>query len=289
MGSAIPNSDPSSSHLYNTATIYAAYYTQNPHFNQHQTSFYPQLQPPGVETTPCVSQPHVTASAAYAPAQQTLSHDPNVAADTAAASYYGDQNVILHNWIAALKQIAVPYASGVTAPNPVTQSKKSSAWIKYPKKTKIVQSAWCEVCKIDCNSRGVLDQHKLGKKHQKNLEKLKAATTTVHVKNAASASLLSPTVVPPEKPVFGPEENPNNPNDAKGENPQKKAAEKTEDLETKKRKVLEGGAAADAVRTCIICDVVCNSETVFNYHLAGKKHVSMIKKYASMTGVILAG
>lgn len=231
----------------------------------------------------------MTAAYTYAPAQQTLAHDPKVAADGAAASYYEDQNVILHNWIAALKQMAVPYASAVAAPNPVTQSKKSSAWIKYPKKTKIVQSAWCEVCKIDCNSKGVLDQHKVGKKHQKNLEKLRAATTAVHVKNAASASLLSPTVAPPEKPVIGPEENPNMSNHAKGENPQKKAAEKTQDLETKKRKVLEGGAAADAVHTCIICNVVCNSETVFNYHLAGKKHASMYKKYASMTGGALAG
>ncbi|XP_073041037.1 uncharacterized protein [Primulina eburnea] len=284
MGSAYPNSDPSSSHLYNTATGYAAYYTQNPNFNQHQTSFYPQMQPPGAETTSYVSQPPMAAAAAYAPAQ----HDPNVAVDAAATSYYGDQNVIVQNWIAALKQMAVPYASGITATNPVTQSKKSNAWIKYPKKTKIVQFTWCEVCKIDCNSKGVLDQHKLGKKHQKNLEKLRAATTPVHVKHAASASLLAPTVAPSEKPVIGPEENPNKSNAAKGENSEKKAAEKTEDLETKKRKVLDGGAAAAAVRTCIICNVVCNSETVFRYHLSGQKHASMIKKYASMTGVTLA-
>ncbi|XP_073146908.1 uncharacterized protein [Henckelia pumila] len=282
MGSANPNSDLSSSHLYNTATSYAAYYTQNPNFNQHQTSFYTQLQPPGVETTSSVSQSPMAAAAVYAPSQQTLAHDPNVAVDAASASYYGDQNVILQNWIAALKQMEVPHASGILAPNPVTQSKKSNARIKYPKKTKIVQSAWCEVCKIDCNSKGVLDQHKLGKKHQKNLEKLRAATapTPAHAKHAASASLLAPTVAPPGKPVIGPEENPNKSKAAK--------VEKTENLETKKRKVLEGGAAANAVRTCTICNVVCNSETVFNYHLAGQKHASMIKKYASIAEVTLS-
>ncbi|KZV43381.1 hypothetical protein F511_21973 [Dorcoceras hygrometricum] len=285
MGSVNPNSDLSYSSLCNIATNYAAYYTQNPNFSQHQTSFYSQLRPPGVETTSYVSQPSVASAAAQPPAQQTIVHDPNVAADAAAASYYVDQNVMLQNWAAALRQMALPYASGISAPNPVSQSKKTNAWAKYPKKTKIVQSAWCEVCKIDCNSKGVLDQHKLGKKHQKNLEKSRAATAPVHFKHADAPSLLAPAVAPPAKPVIGPEENPNKSKAPKGENSQKKAVEKTEDLETKKRKVLEGGAAADAVRTCIICNVVCNSETVFNYHLAGQKHASMIKKYASTAGV----
>lgn len=61
----------------------------------------------------------------------------------------------------------------------------------------------------------------------------------------------------------------------------KKASEKADDMETKKKRVLEGGAAMDAVRTCSICKVVCNSETVFQYHLAGQKHAAMVKKQAS--------
>lgn len=51
-------------------------------------------------------------------------------------------------------------------------------------------------------------------------------------------------------------------------------------LETKRRRVLAGGADAEAVHTCQICNVVCNSAIVFNSHLAGKKHASMLKKNA---------
>ena len=54
---------------------------------------------------------------------------------------------------------------------------------------------------------------------------------------------------------------------------------------------MEGGAAVDAVRTCAICNVVCNSETVFRYHLAGQKHAAMTKKHAQhafATGVAAA-
>ncbi|XP_074277670.1 uncharacterized protein LOC141601299 [Silene latifolia] len=50
------------------------------------------------------------------------------------------------------------------------------------------------------------------------------------------------------------------------------------DLESKKRKVLDCGADANAVRTCGVCNVVCNSETVFNAHIAGQKHILLVKQ-----------
>ena len=62
-----------------------------------------------------------------------------------------------------------------------------------------------------------------------------------------------------------------------------------EDLETKRRKVLEGGAAAGAVRTCTICNVVCNSQTVFGSHLAGQKHAAMVKKKQAEAGIAMPG
>ncbi|CAA0384101.1 unnamed protein product [Arabidopsis thaliana] len=37
------------------------------------------------------------------------------------------------------------------------------------KKGKVVRSAYCEVCKVDCNGPSVFEQHILGKKHLKNL------------------------------------------------------------------------------------------------------------------------
>ncbi|KAL0350817.1 UNVERIFIED_CONTAM: hypothetical protein Sradi_4230900 [Sesamum radiatum] len=316
-----------------------------------------QLRPPGVDPPygpPLgVDPPYVPPLVTYAQQPVGLEHQQGAAAP----SYYPDPNVA---WAAAVAQYGVaPYTalgvfSGVSAPNPAIQSQRRKTWKKLPSKTKVVQSAWCEVCKIDCNSKGVLDQHKLGKKHKKNLEKLKGATTTVPVSApvaappaiiatspatvaappaivatspaivapaaaaivatspatvapaAAAIVATSPAIVAPaaaaateagstplppsalgpvDKPIIGPEENPHKSTTSSSKKARKKAAARTEDLETKRRKVLEGGAAADGVRACSICNVVCNSDTVFNYHLAGQRHALMIKKQASTAEV----
>ncbi|KAA8530421.1 hypothetical protein F0562_005130 [Nyssa sinensis] len=141
----------------------------------------------------------------------------------------------------------------------------------------IGQSAWCEVCKIYCNSKDVLDKHKLGKKHKNNLEKLKEAIAPFPCALAESYN-----------PASGPQENPDKGKSVSWQKT-KKASEPVEDLETKIRKVLEGGAAADAVRTCAICNVVCNSETVFKYHLAGQKHGAMMEYCKLFSNIILQG
>lgn len=146
-------------------------------------------------------------------------------------------------------------------------------WKKLLKKTKIAQSAWCEICKIECNTKDVLYQHKLGKKHLKNLEKLNSVASVATTSFTPHVHLAVPS-----NPIIGPPENPK-----KGISvPKKKKAETPEDLEMKRRKVLEGGAAANAVRTCRICNVICNSDTVFRFHLAGQKHSAMLKKLQGM-------
>lgn len=146
---------------------------------------------------------------------------------------------------------------------------------KCPKKNKYVQSAWCEVCKINCNSSDIYIKHISGKKHQKNLEKLSKS------KNDAGAPAPNAPLAS-TKPVIGPIENPEaNKGKSVVQNSGEKVAESqasSEDLETKKRKILGGGAAAEAIRTCAICNVVCNSQTVFNSHLAGQKHATMVKQ-----------
>ncbi|KAL2240362.1 UNVERIFIED_CONTAM: hypothetical protein Sindi_0677400 [Sesamum indicum] len=415
-----PNPNPNSDFSIIQTTNYPASYSYNtnpdpyqqPSFDPHNPSFLPQPQPqpqpqprpPGVDPPygpPLgVDPPYVPPLVTYA--QQPVSFEHQQGA--AAASYYPDPNVA---WAAAVAQFGVaPYTAGVSAPNPAIQSHRRKTWKKMPSKTKVVQSAWCEVCKIDCNSKGVLDQHKLGKKHKKNLEKLKGATTVpvsapvaappatvattpaivaappatvatspaivaappatvatspaivaappatvatspvivaappaivatspttvaappaivatspaivaappaivatspaivaippaivatspAIVAPAAAATEADSTPLPPsalgpvDKPTIGPEENPHKSRTSSSKKARKKAAARTEDLETKRRKVLEGGAAADGVRACSICNVVCNSDTVFNYHLAGQRHALMIKKQASTAEV----
>lgn len=155
---------------------------------------------------------------------------------------------------------------------------------KCPKKNKVAQSAWCEVCKIDCNSNDIYIKHLSGKKHQKKLDKLSKSKNDVSAP-ASNAPLAS------TNPVIGPIENPDaNKGKSDVENSGKKVAESQaleEDLETKKCKILEVGAVAEAIRTCTICNVVCNDQTSLTAHLAGQKHAAMVKKQEA--GIAIAG
>ncbi|KAB2609431.1 zinc finger protein 346-like [Pyrus ussuriensis x Pyrus communis] len=151
-------------------------------------------------------------------------------------------------------------------------SQFNGIWKKDPNKVKLVQSAWCEVCKINCNSNDAYIAHLVGKKHKKNLEQLGKS------KNDGSVAATNA--------IIGTTKNP----EAESSKAYQLQVPK-EDLETKKKKVISGGAIASAVRTCTVCNVVCNSQTVFSSHLAGQKHVAMVKKQAeaevATTGLLL--
>lgn len=142
---------------------------------------------------------------------------------------------------------------------------------KLSKKGKVVRSAYCEVCKVDCNGPSVFEQHILGKKHLKNLEKLKTCLTSSNT----GSSFPGPTIAAP---LIGPQENPCK---SKG---RKKGAESTnEDLESKRRRVVECGVSNESIRLCRICNVVCNSDKVYNNHLAGQKHATKAAKAPIIT------
>ncbi|KAE9587378.1 hypothetical protein Lal_00004636 [Lupinus albus] len=143
-------------------------------------------------------------------------------------------------------------------------------WKKAPKKIKVAQSAWCAVCKINCNSRDVYIVHLSGKKHLKNLEKLSKPKTDAGVIAGSTLQYAANSII-------GPQEKP-------GTDKPKSHKEAEMDIEAKKRKVVEGGASAAAVRLCTLCNVVCNSQTVFDTHLTGHKHAAAVKKQAQSTG-----
>lgn len=135
------------------------------------------------------------------------------------------------------------------------------------KKTKVVQSTWCGVCNVECTSKEVLHQHKLGKRHMKNLEKLHQPMN--------SQTIAGPGAITRDQPTEGRETS------TSGTKKRKvlSAPKSEENLETKKQKIMKSGAAPEAVRMCAICNVVCNSDVVFSYHLAGQKHASQLKKH----------
>ncbi|PNY08961.1 zinc finger RNA-binding protein-like [Trifolium pratense] len=138
---------------------------------------------------------------------------------------------------------------------------------KAAKKIKVAQSAWCEVCKITCNSMDIYITHLAGKKHLKNLEKLSNPKTDAGTGATTTSTAANTLIGPQEKPDT---DKPN------------KAPEL--DIETKKRKVVEGGAAVNHIKMCTLCNVVCNSQIVFDSHLVGQKHAAMAKKAGSSTG-----
>ena len=125
-----------------------------------------------------------------------------------------------------------------------------------------------------------------GKKHLKNLENLektKNGTCDFSSIDTSAARTL----------IIGPLENPavNDSSVVNVQKAEKRAAQSEapkEDLKMKTRKVMEGGAASAAIRVCTICNVVCNSQTVFNYHLTGQKHAAMVKKQAVTPQTITA-
>lgn len=39
-----------------------------------------------------------------------------------------------------------------------------------------------------------------------------------------------------------------------------------------------GGAAAEEVKVCTLCNVVVNSQKAYEYHITGQKHAAMVKK-----------
>ncbi|KAL4180803.1 hypothetical protein AMTRI_Chr12g267910 [Amborella trichopoda] len=135
---------------------------------------------------------------------------------------------------------------------------------KKIKKTKVVQSVWCAICKIDCTSKDVLIEHEKGRKHLKNLNKL------VEMANATNKERKTD----PEE-ELEPEVESRNAKKRK----RMKAAVK-EALDTKKKKIMEGGAAADEVMECKLCGTVCNSKTVYIFHIQGKRHAMQVKKAA---------
>lgn len=140
-----------------------------------------------------------------------------------------------------------------------TQSLEHKATRMKHVKTKFTQPVRCEVCKIDCNSKDVFDKHVIGKKHKKNLE-VQNSALTVSTSSDSNINMLNQMGKVSGQVVQG--------------TPDVPAASK--DLETKKRKLVDCSTKSDSSRVCAVCNVVCNSQEVFDKHLSGKKHAAQV-------------
>ncbi|KAE9595280.1 hypothetical protein Lal_00018850 [Lupinus albus] len=264
-------------------------YPQNPNPSSYEPSLEthvvePGLNPPGVDSyTPLTATNSITHLGHEAIPNYCYGHGHVVDSSSLEGSsvYYLNPNS--QNWAASdsvvtttplnvSEQLAAAYPNPAWWINTATQPRGNETWKKYPKKVKtnIVKPAYCEVCKIECTSVEVLHQHKLGKKHKKNLEALRESLKPFQSHPSGSSN-----------PFIGPQVQNDPSKSASGS--KRKTAETPEDLEKKKRKVLEGGAAAEAVRICAVCNVVCNSAIVYGYHLKGQKHAAMMKKASELS------
>ncbi|KAF3334813.1 Zinc finger protein 346 [Carex littledalei] len=132
----------------------------------------------------------------------------------------------------------------------------------------------CDICKITCNTQEMYNNHVSGKKNNKKINNLTTGDRPIQFVPATSTSPGTQTLATND---YGQEHVPT----SSQMEPKPKTKNKSvwkEDLETKKRKVLESGANGDAVKVCDLCNIVVNGPKVFEYHCKGKKHKSMVKK-----------
>ncbi|CAH1428302.1 unnamed protein product [Lactuca virosa] len=167
----------------------------------------------------------------------------------------------------------------------------------------------CELCKISCTSFELLNTHLSGKKHLKKLRESEqisdlpltfvTSLDTQRMQNQESTegkAVIShegkkhhKNLEKSEKGI-GPNPEPGMLQDEgkeedkvvnlDGSNRKTKRVASDEELEAKRQKILQGGAASNGLRTCTVCNVVCSSPAVYNSHLAGKKHAAMAVKQA---------
>ncbi|XP_059644382.1 uncharacterized protein LOC132286132 [Cornus florida] len=180
------------------------------------------------------------------------------------------------------------------------------------------QVAWCELCRVDCTSLEILEQHKNGKRHKKNLqrfEELKSASKPVTENEQKPVSDLNPEATLQPENVREGEENKetlpaNLPNggvtdENKVENEQSNVQARRPSMNRfdnqrrgMKRK-MRGGRGGKRMKTsdtprwpveppkpkvvipliCDLCNVKCDTQEVFDRHLAGKKHISKLKRF----------
>lgn len=78
----------------------------------------------------------------------------------------------------------------------------------------------------------------------------------------------------------------------------KQKAKAADSVDTKRQRLLDAGTAISELKVCTLCHTVCNSQIVFNSHLAGKKHkrleeaanaVSQGNKVAEEANAVTAG
>ncbi|KAD4385353.1 hypothetical protein E3N88_25521 [Mikania micrantha] len=130
---------------------------------------------------------------------------------------------------------------------------------------------YCDICNVICNNEEGFQKHVASKKH--------SAKSIVQL--ASTNAVFDVTSDPQAEPkMIGPMQEKGKSVISDGNSRKKKRGGIDMDVEVKKQKVVQSGTSSDAVQTCKLCNVVCNSPTVLFSHLAGQKHAAMAVKQA---------
>lgn len=145
------------------------------------------------------------------------------------------------------------------------------------------QMAWCELCRVDCNSLDILESHREGKKHKKNL------------KMQEDLERINKIIVDRQNAKVGQPET----GETEAENKQQDVSESSGSRGHGSKRRMRGGRGGNKwMRTsegskgsvepskskpsavpfvCELCHVTCESQVVFDSHLKGKKHMANLQ------------
>nr|XP_043613817.1 uncharacterized protein LOC122585757 isoform X2 [Erigeron canadensis] len=150
-----------------------------------------------------------------------------------------------------------------------------------------VRIAWCELCRVDCTSKEILEQHNNGKRHKKNLQKLQNMKITYEPVSEIQKdenSLVQGTEADVQSKIVA--------TDSKVEVKEHDIQETKPRLKRKIKGGSRGGRGGKRMKPtgpprpkvviplmCDLCNVKCDTQEVFNRHTAGKKHMTKVKRF----------
>lgn len=169
----------------------------------------------------------------------------------------------MDEWLSVIWIVYTSYILGfqlsVAASNSNNGSNQSlvSNVISTPNQTAPIQPMRCEVCNIECQTKDIYEKHITGKKHRRKLQE-KISSSTAIFPESSNAMIYGASCVA-----------------------------NAEELERKKQKLLDSGAAVNSVRMCTICNVACNSHEVFVKHLSGRRHAAQVKLISKLGNFLI--
>ncbi|XWS45885.1 hypothetical protein CRYUN_Cryun14cG0017500 [Craigia yunnanensis] len=219
--------------------------------------------------------------------------------------------------------------SGAAAVMPTSASVPGQATLAAQVPVAPPRMAWCELCRVDCSRPEILEQHKNGKRHKKNLqvhEELQKLNRVITGQQSVQVPNSGSEVVQLEKFEGSAEKQHQQktlPSLAASKDKKKKTEQQkdivnkseasTSDPAEAKRKLrdpsearargfkrkMRGSRGGKYMKSnegprrpveppklkggipfiCELCNVKCESQVVFNSHLAGKKHVANLKRF----------